>query len=482
MTMAAQPQSPSHDGFGSVPLPSDPVHLSRGYGPGSGSRPNSYLANSIAPSDYGAAHGGLVDPSPLAHSTRFNEELDASQRVSSLLDGVSASAGLQRSESQMSHHSLGPSRGGTLKKKPSLSKKGSLKRSSSRKSLRAGSVRSLHLGEKKYGGEDVNSAFYVPIPTGGSPTDELANRFQGKSSPPSSGEIGGANWKIAWRKVLKDLIIFFKDIQKSYETRAKLLLSTSNIINNMTMPSTFLESGGLGDATEILRSYHRQGLLEANRAKEVENEVVMQLTGLRSDLQQKTKEIKSLSGDFKNNVDKEVEGTRKAVRNLQETLGLVDVDPAATSGKHDPFILRLGVQKQLEKQIEEENYLHRVGFCVCPWTGLLVLTRSRHISIWKVRVASLSLSSSARFRKHTMHTRAFLSGRRTRPTTQSRSFEPALSRCPKTTNGTILSPKTINWLIPGFRYGTSRTSPTLGRTIPLLWKCGPACWNGRANT
>ncbi|KAL1980383.1 hypothetical protein VTN96DRAFT_4227 [Rasamsonia emersonii] len=342
MTMAAQPQPPSHDGFGSVPLPSDPAHLSRGYGPGSGSRPNSYVANSVAPSDYGAAHGGLVDPSPLAHSTRFNEELDASQRGSSLLDGVPSSAGLQRSESQLSHHSLAPSRGGTLKKKPSLSKKGSLKRSSSRKSLRAGSVRSLHLGEKeKYGGEDVNSAFYVPIPTGGSPTDELANRFQ------------------AWRKVLKDLIIFFKDIQKSYETRAKLLLSASNIINNMTMPSTFLESGGLGDATEILRSYHKQGLIEANRAREVENEVVMQLTGLRSDLQQKTKEIKSLSGDFKNNVDKEVESTRKAVRNLQETLGLVDVDPSATSGKHDPFILRLGVQRQLERQIEEENYLHR---------------------------------------------------------------------------------------------------------------------------
>lgn len=89
--------------------------------------------------------------------------------------------------------------------------------------------------------------------------------------------------------------------------------------------------------------------------------MVLQLTGLRSDLQQKTKEIKSLSGDFKNTVDKEVEGTRKAVRNLQEALGLVDLDPAATSGKGDPFIVRLQVDRQIEKQIEEENYLHRVS-------------------------------------------------------------------------------------------------------------------------
>jgi hypothetical protein len=181
MAMAARPMSPSHDGYG-IPLPSDPVHLGRGYGAGLGSRTNSYAANSFAPSDYGAAHGALVDPSPLRHSSRFNEELDASQRGSSLLDGVPGGGGLQRSDSQMSYNSLAPSRSGTLKKKPSLSKRGSLKRSSSRKSLRAGSVRSLNLGEKeKYSPDDANSAFYVPIPTGGNPTEELATRFQGKS-------------------------------------------------------------------------------------------------------------------------------------------------------------------------------------------------------------------------------------------------------------------------------------------------------------
>lgn len=160
---------------------------------------------------------------------------------------------------------------------------------------------------------------------------------------------------------MKDLIVFFKEVQKSYEARSKLLLSAGNIVNNMAFPTTFLESGGLGDAVEILSDYYKQGITEANKARELENEVILQLTGLRHDLQQKTKEIKSLSGDFKNSVDKEVEGTRKAVRGLQESLGLVDVDPAATSGKNDPFIMRLAVDRQLEKQVEEENYLHRVS-------------------------------------------------------------------------------------------------------------------------
>ena len=81
----------------------------------------------------------------------------------------------------------------------------------------------------------------------------------------------------------------------------------------------------------------------------------MQLTGLRSDLGQKIKEIKSLSGDFKNSVDKETEGTRRAVRDLQDALNATNAD-----AKNDPYLIRLGVDRQLGRQIEEENYLHRV--------------------------------------------------------------------------------------------------------------------------
>ena len=106
----------------------------------------------------------------------------------------------------------------------------------------------------------------------------------------------------------------------------------------------------------ILEDYHKKSIAEGNKAKSVEEDVIVQLTGLRSDLGQKIKEIKGLSGDFKNNVDKETEGTKKAVRDLQGALGSSSTDP-----KSDPYLVRLGVDRQLGKQIEEENYLHRVG-------------------------------------------------------------------------------------------------------------------------
>lgn len=173
MATAAQPQTPVQDGY----LIPQPNNLNRGYSARStSSRPLSYAGNS-------STHGhGAQDQSPALHNPRTKADLDTGSRRSSV--AVDGHVGVQRSASQMSQvRSPTPSRSGTLRKKASLSKKGSLRRSGSRRSLRAGSVRSLSLGDReKYhvdGSEDVNSAFAVPIPTHGSPTEALADRFQG---------------------------------------------------------------------------------------------------------------------------------------------------------------------------------------------------------------------------------------------------------------------------------------------------------------
>ncbi|KAI4262202.1 MAG: hypothetical protein L6R42_002619 [Xanthoria sp. 1 TBL-2021] len=289
------------------------------------------------------AHGTPNETSMLP-KTDNSQDLNTSQRGSTLLESGSG-GGIHRSDSTMSQsHTLTPSRGGTLKKKRSLSKKGSVKRSGSRRNSYAGSVKGLGFADQQYDGandDEMNSAFFTPVPTTGTPTEILADRFQ------------------TWRKVLKDLITYFRDVQKSYESRSKSFSTLSNVIDNTTTPPAFLTQGGIGDAIHVLRDYHKQAIAEANKAKAIEDDVVVQLTGLRSDLQQKIKEIKSLSGDFKNNVDRETEGTRRAVRDLQEALGAAEADPNASHGKDDPYIIRLGVDRQLERQIEEENYLHR---------------------------------------------------------------------------------------------------------------------------
>lgn len=125
---------------------------------------------------------GPADPSPLSqsvqhpHEGKFNENFDTS-RPRSYVTGDDQ-APMQRSSSRAS--TLGQdgnlSRGGTLKKKSSLRRKSSLKRSSSVKSFTAGSIKVPADGLDR---EKYNNVFYTPIPTTGSPTDILANRFAG---------------------------------------------------------------------------------------------------------------------------------------------------------------------------------------------------------------------------------------------------------------------------------------------------------------
>ncbi|OCL05158.1 PH domain protein [Glonium stellatum] len=339
----ARPQTPSQGLHNSVPTPNDPTHLSRGYGASANNASHLNVENN----DFASTPGNPIDPSPLSQSLqphprvgKFDENFDASQRGSSiLLDGNMP----HRSASTASTLNQGatPSRGGTLKKKGSFRRTGSLKRSGSRRSIHAGSIHGVSIEDSDHASNKENSVFYTPVPTTGTPTEILANRFQ------------------AWRKLLKDLITYFREVQTSYEQRAKSLLKVSNVINNTNAPTAFLTEGGLNEANRILRDFHKQSVVEANKARDIEGEVIASLNGLRADLGQKIKEIKSLSGDFKNSVEKEKENTRKAVAVLEEALIAVDTDPSAVTGKGDPYVVRLAVDRQVEKQIDEENYLHR---------------------------------------------------------------------------------------------------------------------------
>lgn len=303
---------------------------------------------------------------------KFTEEWDATQRGVPEIEHP-APSNMQRSNS-VSGSTAGSgivdgnnalSRGNTLKKKASMRRRsGSLRRSSSRRSMKAGSVRSLAL-QVTPDDVEMQSAFFCPVPTSGNPTDVMANRFQGShKGPPKGSSLSLSDLSVddllAWRKVLKDLITYFREIQSHYEHRSKSLLKLANVLNNTAPPSGFLASGGLDDALQILRNYNKQAIAEANKAQEIEEDVILALTGLRSDLALKIKEIKSLSGDFKNSVDREMEATRRAVHQLQDVLGQSELDSSLITGKQDPYLLRLAVDRQLEKQLDEENYLHKV--------------------------------------------------------------------------------------------------------------------------
>jgi len=163
----------------SVPIPSG---VSRTASQASGYFPQHHAGNdydqtrSNTIANAQIADGALAVPVPM-RSTKFTEEWDASQRGSSIIDGP-----VRRSNSFSGSTTESvpmPSRGNTLKKKPSLRRSGSLKRSSSRRSMKAGSVRSLAL-QSSTDQDEMHNAFFCPVPTTGNPTEALAARFQGE--------------------------------------------------------------------------------------------------------------------------------------------------------------------------------------------------------------------------------------------------------------------------------------------------------------
>lgn len=168
-----------------IPTPSDPVHLSRGYGA------SSHLdVDGVEGNHFANTHSNPIDSSPLARSLeptsgsqrrgRFEESFDAQTRGLSILMDEDLP---QRSASRASTLNQGtaPSRSGTLKKKSSVKRSGSLKRSGSRRSTHAGSIRGVATEDPDHPSSKHNNVFYTPVPTSGSPTEILANRFQGSS-------------------------------------------------------------------------------------------------------------------------------------------------------------------------------------------------------------------------------------------------------------------------------------------------------------
>lgn len=153
------------------------------------------------------ANSNHLDPRTTTRPTgKFTEEWDASQRGSSIIDSPlprhmqnhgnnNNMSSIQRSNSFSGSTSgrggdtdgasiIQVSRSNTLKKKSSLRRNGSLGRSSSRRSTKAGSVRSLAL-QSNVDEDETHSAFYCPVPTTGNPTEALANRFQCEFVPQS---------------------------------------------------------------------------------------------------------------------------------------------------------------------------------------------------------------------------------------------------------------------------------------------------------
>lgn len=170
-----------HDGYQPVPSLNDD-YLNRGYGNTGGGDHNDH-ATTLGHAIESSSQSQSVQRNPSSLGRYEDLEDDRGPTVQQL-----EGAGLHRtasSTSMLGHGgTVGVSKSNTLKKKSNvgvgggLSRKGTLKRSNSRRSIHAGSIKGVAVTDD-VGEFEENSVFYTPVPTVGSPTELLVNRFQG---------------------------------------------------------------------------------------------------------------------------------------------------------------------------------------------------------------------------------------------------------------------------------------------------------------
>lgn len=227
---------------------------------------------------------------------------------------------------------------------------------------------------KKY---DPKNPLLIIIPYNAKPTEILASRFD------------------AWRNVIKSLITYLTETASIQDeiVRQQLRLThaiqfpffsleqhdpqtpESKILQKFFLP---LGHGSIQDLPTILNQYH--GALATNASKmskELTNDIIPRLEYLRRDLLIKIKEIKLLESDFKNNCSVELLQTKDDMKRFQDSIKdwndlrkVKDIekyinetssnDNNGSSNKkyQDPYITKLILDKQIKKQISEENFLH----------------------------------------------------------------------------------------------------------------------------
>ena len=234
------------------------------------------------------------------------------------------------------------------------------------------------------------------------PTEVLANRFQ------------------AWRAIIKDLVSYLREyasvqeeivrqqlrLQQAVGISAKSVAVSTHShqshhgaggggsnhnhkdfdvdeINKFFSP---IGNGSIQDIPTILTKFHQQNVSNNSKMlKELNTVIVPKLEELRKDLLIKIKEIKNLQNDFKNNLGKEIQETKNLMSQYYQAIefshkfdhgfgsGNSGSGPGSgTTGssshgsgnsgegdhyKYDPYLVKIKLDRQLKRQLKEENYL-----------------------------------------------------------------------------------------------------------------------------
>ncbi|KTW29178.1 hypothetical protein T552_01135 [Pneumocystis carinii B80] len=173
------------------------------------------------------------------------------------------------------------------------------------------------------------------------PTKNLASRF--------------SSWKI----LLKELIIYFKAVINIEEVKANEFRKLGNILSVHADKSTFRD-GGIQDVEKVFCDWNRKYSTHLSTIpNSVNQEIISKLEKLRAMLTLRVKDILKMSSQFRNNLGKEADTTKKLMEVYKQSLLRWESTPYQITSRTDPYIIKLSLERQITQTLFEENALHQ---------------------------------------------------------------------------------------------------------------------------
>lgn len=202
---------------------------------------------------------------------------------------------------------------------------------------------------------DPHDPLSVQVPISGNPTEVLASRFA------------------SWRTIIKCLLLYLRETVSVHEevVRQQMRLQhaisfpfgsaepqdeEAAMLNRFFLP---LGNGSVHDLPSVLTKFHEAaGANAAKTTREVTQGVIPRLEDLRRDLLVKMREIRGLQSDFKNTIAKELHQTKHELNSYVHAIDISSKNASNLNPRHDPYICKLQLERQIKTQLAEENFLH----------------------------------------------------------------------------------------------------------------------------
>lgn len=165
----------------------------------------------------------------------------------------------------------------------------------------------------------------------------------------------------AWKQIVKMLISYFEGVADIEANTSKELTKLGAVIQVPFRPGNqFLGEGGMQDVFYTIRDKTRLiADSHSSLARTIESSIVQHLQKLRAEIKAHIKNVQNDTGKLAASVAREREMSTKAIADLARAISAVNHTPMSVSAKEDPFAVNMAVNKQLQKQVAEENALQK---------------------------------------------------------------------------------------------------------------------------